>query len=100
MKVVWSPLALDRVSEIALYISRDNKAAATKWVSAIFGKVKRLERFPESGRSVLEANRPALRELFHGDYRIIYSVKASQIAVLTVRHGKQLLIKDELGSTR
>jgi len=32
--VEWSPLALDRVSDIARYIARDNPDAAEQWVAA------------------------------------------------------------------
>ncbi len=32
MKIVWSPLAVERVSEIALYIADDNPGAAERLV--------------------------------------------------------------------
>ena len=37
MKIIWSPLAIERVSEIAEYIALDNPVAAEKWVDDIFG---------------------------------------------------------------
>lgn len=55
MKVEWSPLALDRVSEIARYIAKDNPDAAERWVNELFDAVERLADFPESGRIVPEA---------------------------------------------
>ena len=36
MKIIWSPLALERVKEIAEYISQNNLSAAEKWVISIF----------------------------------------------------------------
>jgi len=54
MKIIWSPFAIERVSEIAQYIANDNPIAADKWVEAIFKAVKRLEIFPSSGRYVPE----------------------------------------------
>lgn len=89
MKVVWSPLALERVGEIAGYIARKNGTAARAWIDSVFAKVKRLERFPKSGRTVPEIRRASVRELIHGDYRVIYRIKRAEIAVLTVRHGRQ-----------
>lgn len=96
MRVVWSPLALDRVGEIADYIARESVPAARNWIDSIFTKVKRLERFPRSGRAVPEIRRLSIREIIHGDCRIVYRIKREQIAILTVRHGRQLLPKSEL----
>lgn len=96
MRIVWSPLALDRVEEIAGYIARENASSARHWVDSIFAKVQRLRRFPQSGRAVPEIQRLSIRELIHGDYRVIYRIERTRIAVLTVRHGKQKLLKHEL----
>jgi toxin ParE1/3/4 len=41
MKVVWSPLALQRVREHAEYIARDRPQAAEQWVDGIFAAVGR-----------------------------------------------------------
>ena len=35
MKVVWSPLALERVEDIARYIAEDNPDAAVRWVDEL-----------------------------------------------------------------
>ena len=90
MKVIWSPLALQRASDVVDYISQDSPRAAGKWVTAIFRKVHRLSRFPKSGRPLRETHRPDLREIRHGSYRIIYRLRATQIEILTLRHSKQL----------
>ena len=52
MKVKWAPLALDRVAEIAAYISEDNPVAAEKWVRDAFARVGQLKQFPKSGRPI------------------------------------------------
>ncbi len=95
MRIVWSPLALDRVGEIAGYIARENVSAARTWVDSIFAKVKILERFPKSARAVPEIRRLSIREIIDGNHRIIYRIKRGQIAILTVRHGKQELSRHE-----
>lgn len=95
MKIIWSPLALDRIDEIAAYIAQDNVSAALTWVDAVFARVKRLAAFPESGRAVPELNRVDIREIIHGEYRVIYRIRRSHVAILTVRHGRQELPKDE-----
>jgi toxin ParE1/3/4 len=96
MRILWSPLAVDRVSEIAGYIAHDNPVAAESWVETIFQKVEGLKAFPENGRVVPETNNRTIRELLYGNYRIIYRLEEKRISVLTVRHGKQLLPVNEI----
>jgi len=96
MRIIWSPLAVERAAEIAEYISRDNPTAAEKWVDTAFSKVEQLKSFPESGRIVPEINNKDFRELLYGNYRIIYRVEKTQVSILTIRHGKQVLPIDEI----
>ena len=96
MKLTWSPLAIERVSEIAEYIAQDKPAAAEKWVDKIFNLVERVSEFPESGRVVPEMNNKMFREIISGNYRIIYKHEKSKILILTVRHGKQILPVEEI----
>jgi toxin ParE1/3/4 len=97
MKLVWSPLAFQRIQEIADYISLDNVSAANNWIDVTFQKVQQLKTTPEIGRIVPELNLPEIRELIHGNYRIIYSFAHRQVAILTVRHFKQILPTEEIG---
>lgn len=96
MRIIWSPLAIDRTSEIAEYIARDNLTAAEDWINKVFAKVDQLGRFPESGRSVPEINNQKIRELIYGNYRIIYRIEEKRLSILTVRHVKQILHADEI----
>ncbi len=96
MRISWSPLAVDRASEIAEYIAQDNPDAAETWINVVFKKVEELTTFPESGRVVPETHINSIRELIYGNYRIIYRLEEKRISVLTVRHGKQILPVDEI----
>jgi plasmid stabilization system protein ParE len=96
MKIVWSPLAIERVETIADYIAVDNPNAADKWVKQLFSKVERLSLFPKSGRKVAEAARSDIREIPCAGHRVIYRVVGRQIWILTVRHGRQKLPAKEL----
>ena len=96
MKILWSPLAVDRVSEIAEYIAQDNPVTAESWINTVFKKVEELKAFPESGRVVPEIDNKNIRELIYGNYRIIYRIEEKRLSVLTVRHGKQMLPVDEI----
>ncbi len=96
MKVIWSPLAIEKVSEIAEYIAKDNTEASARWVDAVFRKVKRLEKFPRSGRKVPEAGRADIMEIIYGNYRIIYRVSQKEVSILSVRHNKQNLPRKDV----
>ena len=96
MRIIWSPLAVERAAEIAEYISRDNPTAAEKWIDTVFSKVEQLKSFPESGRIVPEINSKDFRELIYGNYRIICRLEKIQVSILTIRHGKQILPIDEI----
>jgi len=95
MKIIWSPLSIERINEIADFISEDSLEAARRWVDDLFNKVERIEKFPYSGRLVPEIGRKDIREILFGNYRIIYRTLQTEIAILTVRHSKQRLPEDD-----
>jgi toxin ParE1/3/4 len=96
VKIIWSPLDIDRASEIAEYIARDKPSAAEKWVNTIFSKVEQLRSSTEIGRIVPEIRNEQFRELIYGNYRIIYRIEKKQISILTIRHGRQILPISEI----
>jgi plasmid stabilization system protein ParE len=96
MNSIWAPLAIDRVAEIAAYIGEDNPMAAERWIRDIFARAGQLALFPQSGRHLPETARKDLRELIWGNYRIIYRIRPDQVAILTVRHTKQVLPLEDL----
>ena len=91
MKISWSPLAVEKLEDIYEYISIDNNSAAQKLVKSIFKKVETLAKNPERGRKVPEVNREEIREVFEGEYRIIYRIESKRILILTIRNFKQIL---------
>jgi plasmid stabilization system protein ParE len=96
MKITWSPLAIERVSEIAEYISQDNLSAAQNWVDSIFQAVEPLLSSPQMGRVVPEVGRKEIRELIFGNYRVVFRCESTGISILTIRHGKQILPIEEI----
>ena len=99
MRIEWSPLALQRVEEIAQHIAQDNPDAAVRWVAGLFDTVERLSDFPQSGRVVPEVGVHRIREVIFGAYRVIYTVR-DQVEILTVRHGSQMLRDSEIDDDR
>ncbi len=96
MKLLWMPLALDRVDEIVDYISRDRPQAAENWAVGLFDFVEKLQQSPKRGRTVPEFGRDEIRELHYKNYRVIYRLDEDRISILTVRHGRRLLDPEEI----
>ena len=96
MKIIWSPLSIERITEIAKFIAEDKPGAADKWIDSIFSTTEKLIEFPQSGRMVPELDHEEIREITHGNYRIIYQISSENIEILTVRHGRQLLSETDL----
>ena len=96
MKIVWSPLAVEKASEIIDYIAQDKPVAADKWIHTVFSKVEQLRSNPEIGPIVPAINERQFRKLIYGNHRIIYHIDAKQISILTIQHGKQILPIDEI----
>ena len=96
MKIIWSPTAVNRFSDIIDYIAQDSPLQAEKWANKVLDAVKKLRTFPTSGVIVPEMRIKNIREILFGNYRIIYEVKKQYILILTVRHCKRLLDEEEI----
>ncbi|MBV8545393.1 MAG: type II toxin-antitoxin system RelE/ParE family toxin [Acidobacteria bacterium] len=98
MRIVWSPLAIERAHDAASYIARDKPEAAQAWLLGVFEAVDRLEAFPQSGRMVPEIGLAEYREIvYRRSHRIIYYAEKSALRILTVRNFAQRLDLSELG---
>ena len=75
MKIIWQPLALERVNQIIDLIARDRPLAAEKWAAGLFDLVERLQQSPRRGRMVPEAGREQIRELLYRNHRVIYRLE-------------------------
>ena len=47
--------------------------------------------FPKSGREVPEADLEFVKEVFEGNYRIVYSYESNIINIITIHHGAKEL---------
>ena len=82
--VRWSAQAVDDLQEIHDYIARQSPRYAAVVAGRLVAAVDRVREFPESGRIVPELSEPAVREVIHGAYRIVYELHADVAVVLTV----------------
>ena len=96
MKLVWSPLAVERALEAKAYIAADNPRAADKWAAGLVSAVSKLKRHPKLGRLVPEIGLEEYRQIVYGNYRVVYRISASTVVILTVRHVSRLVDLNEL----
>lgn len=90
-RVVWSEQAAADLESIREYISHDSPRYAEIVVQRLIESVGRLTQFPESGRIVPELDRPAIREVIWGSYRLVYKYTSGEARVLTVFRASRLL---------
>lgn len=99
MRIVWSPLAIERAYEAAAHIAADKPEAALRWLDGLFEVTDKLEDFPESGRIVPEIGLPDFREVvYRRSYRVVYRIEKARVSILTVRNFAQLLDESELNA--
>ena len=94
MEIVFTDRFLTRVEECTDYIAMDHIQTAIRWAEGVFEHCQKLSDQPESGRIVPEFRRPEIRELIHGNYRLVYELKPNQIDMLTIWHTRQMLPDD------
>ena len=93
-RLEWSDAAADDLAAIHKFIARDSAHYAGLLVAHLVAAVDRLVAFPLSGRVVPEYQQDDLREVIHGNYRIVYRVHVDAVRVLTVFHAARLIPQD------
>lgn len=94
MEVIFTDRFLTRVEECTDYIALDDIPTAVKWAEGVFKHCEQLSTQPESGRMVPEFNRPEIKEIIHGNYRLVYELKSNRIDMLTIWHVRQSLFQN------
>lgn len=90
MKVKFTPSARAQFLEGLEYIRKDSPTAARQFREKAETVLRRLEEFPESGRSIPEFPDLPHREVIVRPYRFFYRVSGKTIWVVAVWHGAQL----------
>ena len=99
MKIVWSPLAIERAAAEAAFIGADKPEAARKWLNGLFAAVDGLATFPLSGKTLPEIPLAEYRQLTYKSHRVVYKLLGDVVAIVTVRRCKQLLPPSDLSET-
>lgn len=89
-----------RTAQISLHtaidrIRQDNPIAARHFLKKVERTIRRLDKYPNSGRRIPEFPELPYRELLVPPYRFFYRVEAKTIFIVAVWHGAQIPVKPE-----
>jgi len=90
MKVRFTQTARSQFLAAIAYIYRDNPSGALTFRAKAEKALKRLERFPRSGRALPEFPDSPFREVIVAPYRFFYCAKENAVWVAAVWHSAQL----------
>ncbi len=85
--VVLTPQSQDDLREIVSFIASDSPDRARRFGNILVDKPLSVGAHPEMGRVVPEEDDPAVREIVHRSYRIIYEVVHEPNFILRFWHG-------------
>jgi toxin ParE1/3/4 len=66
-----------------------SESSADDFTDSMERRMRQIEEYPRSGRTVPEYGVPLLRELIEGPYRIVYELFPDRVEVVIVRHGRE-----------
>lgn len=83
--VILTNQSQNDLREIVVYIARDDPSAARRFGNQLIDQALSIGEFPEMGRMVPEVDDPAVREIVHGSYRIVYELLYDPNAIFILR---------------
>lgn len=90
MKVKFTPSARNQFLSAIKYIQKDKPSEAKNFRIKAETILRRLEEFPDSGRSIPEFPELPYREVIVPPYRFFYKIKDDIVWIAAVWHGAQL----------
>ncbi len=90
MRVRFTPSGRSQFLAVLAFIRRDDSAAAARFRRKAGLALRRLQRFPDSGRVLPEFHELPYREVLVGRYRFFYRVERGTVWVVAVWHGAQI----------
>jgi plasmid stabilization system protein ParE len=86
-KVVWTYTAWTDLDAVAEFIARDSPYYAAAFVRDVRDSARTLAQMAARGRIVPEIGDANIRELIIQNYRMIYQVEKTRVAILAFVHG-------------
>jgi plasmid stabilization system protein ParE len=99
-RIRWTSGAYEDLVAIGDYISRREPGNAVRFVAELMDRVLVLQAQSLCGRVLPEMGDPAIRELIHKNYRIVYRIVSDEAHILAVFEGHMLLRPSALESRR
>ncbi|MGO4708738.1 type II toxin-antitoxin system RelE/ParE family toxin [Chryseobacterium sp. 2TAF14] len=94
VRIKWLKSAKTDLKEIFDFISLDSKRYARFQVEKIQNKTEILKTGMITGKRVSEIDDDNVREIFEGNYRIIYRIiSENEIHILLIHHGAKDVLK-------
>ena len=90
MRVQFTPAGRTQFLDAIAYIRRENPSAADRFRARAEEILRRLQRFPDSGRVVPEFPDLPYREVIVRPYRFFYRVRDPAVWIVAVWHDAQL----------
>lgn len=90
MKIRFTPTARTQFLSALAYIRRDKPSAAARFRERAEKALKRLLKYPESGRHIPEFPELPYREVIVPPYRFFYRIEDDIVWIVAVWHGAQL----------
>lgn len=90
MKILFTLSARTQIVSATNYIRQDNPEAARRFRQRVEVVLRRLIKFPNSGRPIPEFPGIPHREIIVAPYRIFYRVVGKNVWIVAVWHGAQL----------
>jgi toxin ParE1/3/4 len=90
VRIRFTPSARRMFLEKIAYIMQDDHSAAVRFKERAEQKLRRLEQFPESGRTLPEFPDLPFREVIVPSCRFFYRIKGKSVWIVAVWHCSQL----------
>ena len=90
MRLRFTPSAKEQFIAAASYIQRDDPGAAVKFRNKAETHLRKLEKYPASGRKLPELPDLPYREIIVSPYRFFYRTEGQAVWVVAVWHGARL----------
>jgi len=90
LKIRFTPTARTQFLSALAYIRRDKPSAAARFRQRAEKALKRLLKYPESGRHIPEFPELPYREVIVPPYRFFYRIEDDIVWIVAVWHGAQL----------
>jgi plasmid stabilization system protein ParE len=90
MRVRWTKPAIKDLDEIEDYIAKDDAERANLFVNKIIDLAESLEHDWNRGTNAKWTSDKSVRELYYGEYAIVYEVLEKEIQIHEIHHSAKM----------